>query len=225
MVMFCQHLKLNMSWTKPTLFLPHHSCLQTFCFVSGITISLSPGTKPQRHSNYFFFLVPVHHLIMSILLPSGQMVFTSVISLSYPLPCAEFGLSFQAKPVASSHGDVLYSLYWLVPVQNPSHSCLTNFRVMSENTVGIGQLLSFWSTSFKTIFLPSQIRTVSDPLFDTQNHRCSGLITPSPRMCPHSLSTPPPPLGFPFSSFCSSLKLLPSFPESYTIAQCSEHWF
>lgn len=155
MVMSCQHLKLNMSWTKPTLFLPHHSCLQAFCFVNGIIVSLSPGTKPQRHSNYFLFLVPVHHLIMSILLPSGQMAFTSVISFSYPLPCAEFGFSFQAKPVASSHSDVLYSLCWLVPLQHPSHSCLTSFRVLSENTVGIGQLLSFWSTSFKTIFLPS----------------------------------------------------------------------
>lgn len=150
--MSCQHLKLNMSWTKLILFLPHCSCLQTFCFVNGIILSLSPGTKPQGHSNYFLFLVLIHHLILSILLPSGQMSFTSVTSFSYPLPCIEFGSSFQAKSIAPSHNDVLYALYILIPLEHASHGCLINFRAMLENIIGIDQLLSFKVLLLKQFF-------------------------------------------------------------------------
>lgn len=99
MVMSCQPPQIQHVLDQTLLFLPQHSCLSTFSFINSIILSWSPHIKLQRHPNYFLFLGP-NTSPDSIFLPLEQMVFASVISLSYSLPCTEVGSSFQPKSIA-----------------------------------------------------------------------------------------------------------------------------
>lgn len=119
------------------LLLPTSLFSWLLCFVSGIIISPSPVTKPQRTLAASSSAVPIHRPALSILLPSGQMLLTFVISFPCPLPCTAFRSSLQAWAIAPSHSDIPYFLSSLPPPEHPSYHCLINLRVMSESTVGV----------------------------------------------------------------------------------------
>lgn len=115
MVMSCQHVKPNTSWTKLTS-LPHTNYFSWLLyFVNAVIISQAQGTKPQRYPTCFLFLNPITSPD-SILLPSGQMLFTLVISFLWWLPCAGFRSAFHAWAIAPAHrGNLSINfLFWSI---------------------------------------------------------------------------------------------------------------
>lgn len=94
----CQHLQL--SRTLPSPLCTGFSC--DFSIFLSIMICQWLGTKLQWYPSCFLFLIPTLHPTLSILLPSKQTLFTSIISFSYSLPCE--GLRLPVKPWATAPG-------------------------------------------------------------------------------------------------------------------------
>jgi hypothetical protein len=92
--------------------------------VNVTIISQSPGTTPQKQPSFFLFLNP-NSAPNSSLPPSGQMLFTFVISFSYPMPFARLISNL-------GHWHFLHAF-----LEHPNHYYLINFQSMSESTEDI----------------------------------------------------------------------------------------